>query len=558
MKPIKRTYAILAGCLLAVMAMTGCGGKEARAPLFPWPASGSVAIDSLMLTFQQRHMQCGDDARSLAIVGRMDSVAQSAPLPLCARSRIDYCKAQLAVTTGCPARASRLADNMLALLDSASQPYDYHSWLQIKATADGAFVGLYRACLDNLAYFRGVGDSLQAVKALIALSHIAIDIQDEEMARQYFAAIDTLLSHDPRLMPLKRRMDVNRALVGPPRARDSLLTALRNSPEIIGNNESAIVVLQNSFLLDNRLSHLDSALAMTSDTLQHFRRPILNALKASWFLENGGADSALFYARRASEGRPDGYLTPWSVEIYRVLSQSYEMCGMTDSAYSALLKVNELEDTMAAERQSAAIFAAENALRIKETRNAAKLEKTVIINRFLILLLILAVAIFILVAKWYRSAARHRLEAQQSSMKIKSATRSLQAYALAMDEHKRLVDDMNECVSATDGARQPLQTAISSILKKHNAREEGNLTFLKVQNDVDGDFARRLKADFPDITENQIRLAQLIAAGVSNSRLSGLLNVTTDSIHKSRYRLRLRFGLDKGASLEDFLRRYME
>lgn len=543
---------------IMIVSLAGCGDTDAPRPLFPWPPSGNGAIDSLMQVFQQRHLQSGDDAESISIVEVMDSIAEATPLPPTARSRVDFCHAQLAFTTGNPDRARRLAENMLALLDSATTSYDYHAWRQVKASADGEFLNLYKVSIDNLRYFRSIGDSLQTVKALITLSHIAIDIQDDVMAEQYFAAIDNLLADDPRLSSLRSRINVNRALVGSPAARDSLLRELRRSPEVMNNREAGIIVLQNSYLQDSRVEYLDRALAMAHDTLQQFRLPILYALKASYFLDNEVGDSAIHYARYARDIRPEGYQTPWSVEIYRILSYSYQLCGMNDSAYAALLRVKELEDTMAAERQSTTITATENAMRIKEARNSARLEKAELVNRFLIALLVVAAILFVIVIRWHQLSARHRLETQQSSMKIKSAARSLQAYAMAMDEHKKLVKNVAECVSASEGADGQALSAISSILKKHNAGEETNLTFLKIQNEVSGDFARRIKADFPEITENQLRLAQLIAAGVSNNQLSRLLNVTTDSVHKSRYRLRRRFGLDKHASLDEFLRRYLD
>lgn len=60
------------------------------------------------------------------------------------------------------------------------------------------------------------------------------------------------------------------------------------------------------------------------------------------------------------------------------------------------------------------------------------------------------------------------------------------------------------------------------------------------------------------MTEGQVKLCAYIGAGMSNASIAKLLNITVQSVRTNRYRLRSRFGLAPGDSLEDFIRRYVE
>ena len=81
---------------------------------------------------------------------------------------------------------------------------------------------------------------------------------------------------------------------------------------------------------------------------------------------------------------------------------------------------------------------------------------------------------------------------------------------------------------------------------------------MQIHDELSPDFSKRLKSDFPTLTEAQLRTAVYVAAGLSNQQISRMMSISVDSVHKSRYRLRKQLGVAHGASLEDFLRRYSE
>lgn len=499
----------------------------------------------------------GDDMCSVAMLEEMDSVAQSDSLPLPVLSRIEYCRASLLVTSGKTDEVEELARAMLGRLDSARYTYDYHAWAQILSVTDRDFINRHRVNVDNLRYFRSIGDSLQAVKSLITLSHMAMDMGDSALACSYFHAIDNLLCSDIRLDYLRRRMKVNEALVGSASRSDSLFRILRRDSVLGSDTESRIVILQNSFLYDDSVAHLDEAIRLAGAPLYIWRRPILYTLKSFWFESHGIPDSALVYARLAMDSRPADYPTPYDIETHRALAYAYKSNGMPDSAFSALSGMVSLEDKLDSERQTSKTLNAEYSKRLKLIDEKALLERKRGRSRTVIIVLCIMVIASVIVMRWQRIAARRHFELLSSKLDLRNAAHNLKTYSMVVEENERLFDEISQCIESPHSP-DTLVASLRAVLRKHRITAEDRQLFVKIQCGTDAGFASRIKADFPGITELQIQLARLIAAGVTNSQLSRLLNVTPESVHKSRYRLRLRLNVPKNELLEDFLRSYMK
>lgn len=524
--------------------------------IFKWPPSGHNVVDSLMYEFQMRHLLYGDDEDTAGIAKKMEGIAARDSLSILAKSRIDYCRATLFITAGKTKEAEKLARHFLCSLDSADNEYDYHAWRQILSVTYNDFIDRYRVNKENIRYFRGIGDSLQTVKSLITLSHIAIDMGDSTLANGYFKAIENLLISDARFDYLRRKMKVNEALIGPESHSDSLLKRLRNDIVLKNCPESRIVILQNSFLYDDSVKHLDEALILAATPLFESRRPILYTLKSFWFEQHESPDSALFYARLAARSRPMEYPTSYSIEIHRALAFAYKANGMTDSAFWALSEMVALEDSLASERQTSKILNTEYSKRLKLMDEKAVLERTRIKSLAVIIILSIFIIAACFVIRWQRIASKRNLDLMSSKSDLRNAANNLKTYSMVVEENERIFDEISHCIESEEHS-ESLLPSLQAILRKHRISHESREMFVKSQCEADAGFAARIKADYPEITERQIQLARLIMAGLNNSQLSHLLNVTQESIHKSRYRLRQRLNVPKSETLEDFLRKYM-
>lgn len=67
-------------------------------------------------------------------------------------------------------------------------------------------------------------------------------------------------------------------------------------------------------------------------------------------------------------------------------------------------------------------------------------------------------------------------------------------------------------------------------------------------------FHKRLKADYPELTEGDLRLATYIKVGMQGKQIARMLMLQPDTIRKNRQKLRRHLRLESEESLEDFLR----
>ena len=69
-------------------------------------------------------------------------------------------------------------------------------------------------------------------------------------------------------------------------------------------------------------------------------------------------------------------------------------------------------------------------------------------------------------------------------------------------------------------------------------------------------FFKQLKADFPDLTGGDLRMAAYLKMNLSSKEIAPLLNISVRGVENKRYRLRKKLNLDHEGSLVDLLMRY--
>lgn len=73
---------------------------------------------------------------------------------------------------------------------------------------------------------------------------------------------------------------------------------------------------------------------------------------------------------------------------------------------------------------------------------------------------------------------------------------------------------------------------------------------------VHPDFFKNLKTDFPDLTENELKLCAYLKINLSTKEIAQMLNITQAGIDKKRQRLRKKLNMDSKTSFIDFLLKY--
>lgn len=133
--------------------------------------------------------------------------------------------------------------------------------------------------------------------------------------------------------------------------------------------------------------------------------------------------------------------------------------------------------------------------------------------------------------------------------------------ALSIVEQKEYLQSLNEIVNklATSTDEKEKEGYISDLSNSLRQR-------LSYDSDVDSqyfyaqaeylheDFNAKLSENFPDLTQQERRLATLLRLGFSSKYIASLMNITPKSVEISRYRLRQKLGLGKGDNLVNFIK----
>ena len=133
--------------------------------------------------------------------------------------------------------------------------------------------------------------------------------------------------------------------------------------------------------------------------------------------------------------------------------------------------------------------------------------------------------------------------------------------ALSIVEQREFLESMDDMVSRlvkTDDPKEKdkIIADVSSALKQRLSydRDVDSQYFYAQAESLHEDFNAKLSENFPNMTQQERRLATLLRLGFSSKYIATLMNITPKSVEISRYRLRQKLGLGKGDNLVNFIK----
>ena len=133
--------------------------------------------------------------------------------------------------------------------------------------------------------------------------------------------------------------------------------------------------------------------------------------------------------------------------------------------------------------------------------------------------------------------------------------------ALSIVEQREFLESLSETVKELekvedDKERERLIAELSSSIKQRLSYESDvdSQYFYAQAESLHEDFNAKLSENFPNLTQQEKRLATLLRLGFSSKYIATLMNITSKSVEISRYRLRQKLGLEKGDNLVNFIK----
>lgn len=122
----------------------------------------------------------------------------------------------------------------------------------------------------------------------------------------------------------------------------------------------------------------------------------------------------------------------------------------------------------------------------------------------------------------------------------------------------KIKNSLNKTIrdTAEEETRKDLHQIEQVIEKNLNSNKEWE-KFCEHFDLVHEGFLKKLQHNYPDLKASSLKLCAYIKMRLTSKQIAVLLNTESESVIKARYRLRLKFNLQKELSLEEFLNQYV-
>ncbi len=190
---------------------------------------------------------------------------------------------------------------------------------------------------------------------------------------------------------------------------------------------------------------------------------------------------------------------------------------------------------------------------------------------YLIIFGFLLYSIHVMTKRYYRKQREKLLTDAQKELELKELENSQKIIKLNNDKlHLDIENKNRELATSTmsiikkneflnaiktelvTGGKNNLDKVVKIIDKNLNNTDDWKL-FQEAFNNADKKFLKRIKANHPDLTPNDLRLCAYLRLNLSSKEIAPLLNISPRSVEVKRYRLRKKMNLEHDANLTSYI-----
>jgi len=144
-------------------------------------------------------------------------------------------------------------------------------------------------------------------------------------------------------------------------------------------------------------------------------------------------------------------------------------------------------------------------------------------------------------------------EKKQLKSELEYKNKEIETFALKIIQKNEFLESLkNEIKSVSVDANKLRE--ISSNISQNLYLEKDRQEFQAHVDKIHQAFFHKLDKKFPDLSKNDKRLCSLLAIDLSSKDIATIINISPESVKKSRYRLRKKLSIDTEENLSDFLK----
>lgn len=222
-------------------------------------------------------------------------------------------------------------------------------------------------------------------------------------------------------------------------------------------------------------------------------------------------------------------------------------------------KIAELQTLYESEKKDREIERQESEIQIlQQQAEIDALNQKMLIGGILLSLLLMAAIYFAYRQKIQREQLIHEQEKKAYEQELLFQKKELATHTLHLVQKSDLLEELKGQLESTrkgsDDSKRELGQMIQ-LIKSDKIVEQDWQNFKSYFDRVHLDFEEKMRSLSDGLSQNEYRLAALMKMDLSTKEIAGVLNISPDSVHKSRYRLKKRLKLEADENLRDFILR---
>ncbi|MBO0331743.1 tetratricopeptide repeat protein [[Muricauda] lutisoli] len=150
---------------------------------------------------------------------------------------------------------------------------------------------------------------------------------------------------------------------------------------------------------------------------------------------------------------------------------------------------------------------------------------------------------------------RNKAEKAKVDAELEFKKKELTTHALHLAKKNEVLESLKqkaEVLKKEESVASGYQSLIRSI--DFDLQDDNNWkNFSRYFEEVHSDFNSNVKARFPEVTSNELRLLALLKMNLSSKEIANILNISNEGIKKARYRLRKKLNIPTEDSLQDLV-----
>jgi len=251
--------------------------------------------------------------------------------------------------------------------------------------------------------------------------------------------------------------------------------------------------------------------------------------------------------------------------IYDLKAQVYERLGLFQESVRYRKMLESAKDSIAKRDNIAAVDRMilkwetdkrqEQLDKLKTESELEALKRNGVIATLVLLIIIFAQLYNKRLLRAKKDKALLQLEKRRVDEELGNATEALQHFTDNLKEKNDLIEHFKDEIEKANErtAGQEHEEYMEQLMQEHIMTDKSWDDFKKLFMKVHGGFLAKIKNDYPNLSETDIRMLALMKLGLNKREMANMLGINMDSLKKGKQRLRKKMGLAVEADIEELV-----